>query len=343
MFFKSSTCFATVLVLSAVALQAATVELELMTEPGFPLTGGQAWARTLQDVGASNVRIRAARGTDRGGIEQRGTEQSPVYHVKGFLSAENTLRLPGGTFRSTDRVRIKEWVEKLKADGIENLTAKTGAFGLTSKQLLDLHEDLATPLAFSTKGEPALDVVQRIANGITVPVRIDDSAHEALYAKEVVSEELTGMSSGTALAAVLRPLGLVASPFRKSGGNSLIQIVDARRADENWPVGWPSGKSPRTTMPKLFEFLNVEIDGFALDDALGAIQKRLDVPFLYDQNSLARHGVELAQIKVSVPKGRTYYKGLIDRMLIQTDPRLKAELRVDEADKPFLWITTVKP
>lgn len=341
--FKSTTYSAMALILLTVRVQAATVELELMTEPGFPVTGGQTWARMLQDVGASSVRIRAARSSDRGGIEKRGTDRSPIYQVKGFLSADNTLRLPGGTFRSTDRVRIKAWVEKLKADGVENITAKTGAFGLTSKQLLGLHKDLATPIVFSTKGEGILDVVQRIANGIAVPVRIDDSAREALYGKEVVAEELTGMSAGTALAAVLRPLGLVASPYRESGSNPRIEIVDARRADENWPVGWPSEESPRTTMPKLFEFLNVEIDGFALSDALGAIQKRLDVPFLYDHNSLARHGLELKQIKVSVPSGRTYYKGLIDRMLLQTKPRMKAELRVDEAEKPFLWITTVKP
>lgn len=321
---------------------AATVELELMTEDGFPITGAQTWNQVLQDVGASRIRIRAAHSGERGGIEKRGSDSAPIYVVKGFLSAENTLRVPGATFRSTDRVRIKAWIEQLKADGIENLTAAKGAFGLTSKQLLDLHKHLAAPLTFSTKGERVLDVVQRIANGITVSVRIDDSAREAVYGKEVVAEELTGMSSGTSLAAVLRPLGLVASPYRPSGSDAKILIVDARRADENWPVGWPAENSPSTTLPKLFEFLNVEIDGFALSDALSAIQKRINVPFLYDYNSLARHGVELDQIKVSIPKGRTYYKGVIDRMLLQATPRLRAELRVDEAGQPFLWITTVR-
>lgn len=341
--FKFATMFAISLAVTAVHIEAATVELELLTETGFPVTGAQTWARLLQGVGASNVRIRQAKSGDRGGITQRGTERSPIYHVKGILSADNTLRVPGATFRSTDQARIKAWVEKLKADGIENLTAKKGAFGLTSKQLLDLHKDLSPPITFSTKGERPLNVVQSIANGIVVPIRIDDSARDALYSRNGVAEDLTGVSAGTALAAVLRPLGLVALPYRNSGELPRIMIVDARRAKENWPVGWPSEKSPRDTMPKFFEFLNVEIDGFAMSDALAAIQKRLGVPFLYDHNSLARHGVELDEIKVSIPKGRTYYKGLIDRMLLQAEPRLKAELRVDEAEKPFLWITTLRP
>lgn len=340
--FKPVTVVTVALATFAFHVQAATVELELMTESGFPVTGAQTWARMLQNVGASNVRIRQARTGDRGGITKRGTERSPIYHVKGFLSANNTLRVPGATFRSTDQARIKAWVAKLKADGIENLTAKKGAFGLTNKQLLDLHKDLSGPITFSTKGVRALDVVRSIGSGIAVPIRIDESAEEALYGRSVVAEDLTGISVGTALAAVLRPLGLVAVPYRMTGERTQIQIVDARNAKENWPVGWPSEKSPRDTMPKLFEFLNVEIDGFAMSDALGAIQKRLDVPFLYDHNSLARHGVELDQTKVSIPKGRTYYKGLIDRMLLQAEPRLKAELRVDEAEKPFLWITTFR-
>ena len=61
---------------------------------------------------------------------------------------------------------------------------------------------------------------------------------------------------------------------------------------------------------------------------------------LFDYNSMARHQVEPDKVRVTLPAGRTYYKKVLDRMLFQG--KLKAELRVDEAEQPVLWISTLK-
>jgi len=92
--------------------------------------------------------------------------------------------------------------------------------------------------------------------------------------------------------------------------------------------------------PKLYEFLPVEIEGAQLTEALQAVRERLDVPMLFDQNSMARHRVDPAKVRVSLPVGRTYYKKALDRMLFQG--KLKAEVRVDEAGQPLLWVSTIK-
>jgi hypothetical protein len=65
------------------------------------------------------------------------------------------------------------------------------------------------------------------------------------------------------------------------------------------------------------------------------------MPFLYDHNALARDRIELAQVRGNVPAGRTYYKRIVDRLLFQA--KLKTDVRVDEAGKPFLWIMSTKP
>ena len=62
----------------------------------------------------------------------------------GVLTSKSTLVLPGGTFRSSDRARLAAWVDKLRSEGIEALTAPTGAFGLTPKQLVRVHDALAS-------------------------------------------------------------------------------------------------------------------------------------------------------------------------------------------------------
>jgi hypothetical protein len=62
-------------------------------------------------------------------------------------------------------------------------------------------------------------------------------------------------------------------------------------------------------------------------------------PLLLYHNALARSQVDLSA-KVTIPKSNTFNSRALDRVLSQA--RLKYELRIDEADKPFLWITTLK-
>jgi hypothetical protein len=126
----------------------------------------------------------------------------------------------------------------------------------------------------------------------------------------------------------------------KSGGSIRLGVVDSRKAGESWPIGWPPEKKERELVPKLYEFLPVKITNAVLDEALARVQERLEVPFLFDQNAMARHRIDPSKIRVSLPVGRSYYRKVLDRILNQGG--LKAELRVDEAGEPFFWIATLK-
>ncbi len=325
-------------------ISAATIELQLITQPGFPLGGERRWVEALSRAGIDGVRINSGRGGEEGGIKNVGTERSPRYQVFGILTSKNQLRLPGGTFSLSNIGGIRSWAEKLKADGTDGLFTPKGAFGLTGKQLLAVHEGLSTQIPFSTKGEKSNEVIARIIRLIPIGIKVHASAKEGLASDEIVLDELAGVSTGTALAASLRPLGLVLVPHRPQGGSVTLWISDARVAKEVWPVGWPPEKSPADTFPKLYEFLTVEIgQDYKLTDALDAIQQKIAAPLLYDHNNMARYGVELSEVRVSLPEQRTYYKKVFDRLLGQSKPRLTNEIRVDESGQPFLWITTLKP
>ena len=45
-------------------------------------------------------------------------------------------------------------------------------------------------------------------------------------------------------------------------------------------------------MPDYFKTTNAEITDFVLGDAITAVQKRIDLPLVYDYNSMARENVE---------------------------------------------------
>jgi hypothetical protein len=314
------------------------VDLEVATEPGFAATDARDWNELLGQAGFSSIRIRGGTRSDAPAIETHGTAESPTYRVVGVLTDGNQLVLPKGKFRLADRGKIEAWLKKLREGGEEAIHVKPAAFGLLPRQLVELHASLAIPVDFPTAGQKPRDVARRIADGLTLKFTTDAAGQRALATGEPVTDELQGLSSGTALAAVLRPLGLVLVPEKTQGGVRL-RISDSRTAREHWPVGWPRKGNPGETLPELFKFLNVEIASTPLTEALPAIGGRLKAPILIDHNSLAREGIELST-KVDLPKTNTFYDRVLDRILFSAG--LKYELRLDEAEKPFLWVTTIR-
>ena len=97
-------------------------------------------------------------------------------------------------------------------------------------------EELAKAVGFSTKGLAARDFVDRIGRQLTMTVSIDSSAQAELAAGEKVHDELVGLSIGTALAAGLRPSGLIFRPV-VAGGRVELAVRVARGEKELWPIG----------------------------------------------------------------------------------------------------------
>lgn len=315
------------------------IQIEVCTEPGFPLTGARDWNELLGELGVASVRIRGAKPGDEPAIHTSGKEPSITYRVTGILTADGKLIVPRARFTKSDKGRLAAWLEKLKAGGEEAVTVKPAAFGLLPSQLVKVHEALAVPVRFSTAGKPPRDVAKQIADGLSLKFVTDPASQQALGSQDPVADELQGLASGTALAAVLRPLGLVLVP-EKAGSDLRLRIADSRSAKEHWPVGWPPQDNPGQTLPELFKFLNVEIADTALGDTLAAIGGRIKAPIVIDYNALARLDIDLAAKKVDLPKTNTFYAKALDRILFPA--HLKYEIRVDEADKPFLWISSIR-
>jgi hypothetical protein len=316
------------------------VDLELVTEPGFPLTAAQRWVDRLKDLGASGLRIRSARYGDEPVIENRGTERNPSYRVVGVLTERNQLIVPGAALSLNDPTGIARWIERLRQQGIDAASGKTGVFGLTKEELLAFHERMTKPISSSTKDRRAGDVTREIVTGLGVPYEVSPGASRAFARDEVVPDELVGLTGGTALAAVLRPLGLAVAPQRNRSRQIVLRIAESGDFDESWPLGWPPEAPPFRVAPSLFERINVEIKNTKLSEAITVIQKRVEVPFLFDHNALARHQIDLDSLDATYPEGRAAYLKILDRLLF--DAQMTSELRVDERGKPFLWITSRK-
>jgi len=317
------------------------VHLQVLTEPDAPPGNAYKWLDALKKLGLDGVRLSTARPVDQPGVRTVGEGERARHEVTALLARDNVLHVPGGgRYRLSDVGRLRQFFADLKQHGSTDGPPPRQAFGLTAEQLVALHQALAPAVNFETAALTAKDTIRGIATCIQVPITIDPNAMRAFAKNPPTFDELRGVSCGTALAAVVRPLGLVVVPRATDGGGVELLVTDFRNAQEAWPVGWPLEKPDREAMPKLFEFLPARIENAPLKDAATAIAQRVEAPILFDHNAMARHGIDLKKTLVSTPEGRTYYKKLLDRALF--DAGLKFEVRKDEAEKPLLWVYTIK-
>ncbi|MGD0896930.1 MAG: hypothetical protein ABR915_03780 [Thermoguttaceae bacterium] len=327
------------LIAPAAAFAAAgKVQLEIVgaSEAGTALAL-QDWLKALRSAGIENVRLRTAQDAAAPGIEVRGTEENPVYVVTGVLTGGDEVLLPGARFRRTEAKRLAAWLADLAERGPPDRRPPPGPLGLSAKQFHEVHDDLARPLGFSTRGITRAEAVQKIASRLRLALRIEGPLADG---DDKIEEELSGLSSGTALACILRPIGFAMVP-RAGGGAVTYAVAKAQLDREVWPIGWPPDKPQNEVLPALFEFRNVNVQNVSASQVMDAIGRQIKVPILLDHNAMARHGVDPAKASVSLPQQRTNYSLALGKLLFQA--RLKFEIRVDEAGTPFLWVSTVKP
>lgn len=321
------------------AAQDRYVELEILSAGVAELGAQQRVMETLSDVGADRVSVRSARGAPRPEVTETDAGRTTVIRIVGVLDGRS-IRLPGGNFSLRDTAGIKSYIKKLKDDGATVALAEKQAFGLTANQLVATFEELAAEVNQGTKGQPSNQVISQLLGNLQKEVGVTRAANRIIDSRTPVLEEYQGLATGTALAGVLRPLGLVLAPRREQGKKLQFVIAVSNEVEEHWPVGWPIEVAPLEAAPKMFEKLDqVEIQEFGLKDSLDAIQGRVGVPFLYDQNGIARAGIEMNDVKVTLVRDRMMYFSIVRKLLNQSRPKLSLEIRNDENGKPFVWIS----
>jgi hypothetical protein len=337
--------------LAAIAHAAPPIELELATERGVQITAPREWLQLLAGIGIEHVQIRGATGRDRPLAENRGSDKQPSYHVVGMLTSGDTVRLPGGTFGRGDRAKLKDYFDRLGADGAESLTAARGMFGLTEKELKEALTDLAQPIDFETRGQKPGAMLARLQAKLRFKFVKDGNAEQVLLQTKPIGDDLQGVSIGTGIVMVLRNCHLTMRPEKPRGRELEYVIEVSRRSPEAektlghinstdiryWPIGWEPEKAPGLVAPSLLESLNAEIDGYSLEEAFAAIKPRLKVPVYLDHAALAAKEIDPAKVQVKIARQKMSYRRLIDRILAQA--RLGSSLRVDESGQPFLWVT----
>ncbi|MDO4630236.1 MAG: hypothetical protein Q4C70_13740 [Planctomycetia bacterium] len=345
--------------------QNTLIRLEIFCDGQLQPTAAHEWARELNSLRFQSVQIRAGDSTDVLDIQPIGDR---MYHVSGMLTRGNRILLPGDASFSLGQVRsIKPYLEELISALESDLAAtqaaeeaeRSGASAQSETAQDTLFTDLAEPVNFSTQGISRRKVLQKLSRQFDSRVQFPKSIQTAFDEEDLVTEELNGIARGTALVYVLRYLGFCVVPVRaetsetseraRAGAGTgtsdtsetgwILRVVAADRvnAADILPVGYPAEKA---TPDVLFERFQANVDGATAETVLNSLQKRLDIPFLYDYNSMAGRGIELNAVTVKQRAGKFSYKQLLDAVLYQA--QLQREVRTDEAGRVFFWISTIR-
>lgn len=337
------------------AASPAAISIEIVTERGVQSTAHRQWLQLLASIGQRDISIRSIRAGEQADIRNTGTPQRPRYRIVGVLDASGTLTLPGGKFQQRSRSQLSDYLDRLANDGPEDLTAKKGRYGLTKKQFEDVHAELSQTLEIPTQGRRLGDLLREVADSMELELSIDSKAQAHVERAEPLTDETKELTFGTALALLLRRDGLVLVPEKSRGKE--VQLRVARLADVApvgqdasgkeyreeelaeivWPVGWKSDAQRRQLAPAMMEYLNAQIEGFTLAEAMDTIAPRTGVPIFWDHSTLRKHQIDPTTVEVKYPKKRSQLIRVIDRLLFQA--RLRGELKVDEAGTVFYWIS----
>ncbi len=212
---------------------------------------------------------------------------------------------------------------------------------MSIQQLAQVKADLGRTVDINTASESPKAVLEKLATRLAYPLLADDAVRATLAAAEPIVDEYKGIAIGTGVASMLKSVGLVFVPRLNAARRPEYFIAPARAASEAWPIGWPLDKTERDALPAMVEMINVEIDHIAAAEVVRVVTERLETPVIYDRVAMARHGIDPASVTVSIKGGQSMYAIVLRKSLFNAG--LKYELRLDDAKRPILWITTLKP
>lgn len=315
--------------LLSASLFAATTELNIVTTSRAPFNAKQTWALALGKL--RNVQVRSG-SNPRAEPSVKRTGDS--VRITGVVDATNQLVVPGKRFSIQQVAALQRWIDQQKNAKPQG-EAANDRFGLTKRQLDKVHGQLKAVVVSSTKDKSVRKAISSAAKAARLPLKFDRTANRVV-GQSKVADEWQGFTSGTMIAAALRPLELVVIP-RSTNGKLELLVAKDTVAQESWPVGWKSEMKPSKLVPKFYESLPIEIEKTPIADVTTAIEQRLETPIRYDRALFAVMEMHPENKLVSYKSERATYVRILKTSLFRAG--IKHEIRVDERGKPFFWLT----
>lgn len=314
------------------------VRVELITDRrGAPLAA-QRWARNFERFRVP-LRIRRELGGERTSVKEQTTGSLRRVTVIGRLERSGRILVPGKAFSPGNPAALGKWLEGLRAFGAQGDPKGQPAFGLSQGHFKQLFEVLAQPVKADLSGQSLTEAIRSLQIPPSYPLVLGPVGKATT--KVPLRTNGYGISRGATLAAILSAGGFAFHPRRTPAGRVEL-VIDVKDAEtRSWPLGWPPRLTRLRTAPSLFKIVPVNLNQSPLLEVIDAIAIKTEVPMLIDHHAIAASKLELDSLTVTVPPKKTSWFQL--QKAITNPHHLTRDLRVDEAGKPFVLVTVIRP
>jgi hypothetical protein len=330
---------------TAAASSDTRISLEIFTGTEGLGFHAQQWESVFEHAGVL-ARIHSEFSGDQVSIREKQYGKLREVTLVGKLERDGSLTFSGHKFARSQSAAFEEWLRELRAYGAQGSPSGKALWGLSREQFDAMQKALATPVEEEIAGLPFDEAIGALHLPEQYPFRLSIAGQQTLATpgmkKQPGRVQVRGIARGSALALVLSQYGLGFRPNRTPSGK--LELVGLRVEDGQalWPIGWdiPEGTYPANVAPKLFQQTKVDLKDQKLADVLNAISDRTGVPVRIDYTAIAARGLDAESILVSASGEHMTWSRLLSA--ITSPSLLVANLRTDEARKPFVWVTSVK-
>lgn len=327
---------------SAPPLRTLDVEVLIQSQPSYRINA-QEWGRVFQQLGYS-VKFREARAGEAPRVEDLDRDDFRATRVVAAMAADGSIRIGKQKFDVETTQPLTLALEEIRRHGAKGPPDASPTWGLTDDQFKDITQLLAVPVENSVELQSSILAIESIGLPASLKFKFTESARELALARRPASApetiELQGFSRGSAIAIVLAQYGLGFRPRPVAPGQFVLEIDRGDESSNLWPVGWKPEQSFTEILPAYFRAIPLDVEDVNVNALVGAISEKIAVPHFSSAHRLTAMGLDLNSLKYTRKNDRISPARLLTA--IGDKMNLGFDIRVDEAGKMFLWVTTAE-
>lgn len=316
------------------------VEVLIQSQPSYRIKS-QEWGRVFQELGYS-VRFREPRAGEASRIEDLDRDDFVATHVVAAMAADGSIRIGTQKFDIESTKPLTLALEEIQRHGAKGPPDSNPTWGLTDEQFKEVTRLLGVPVENPVELQSSILAVESAGLPANMRIKFTEAARQQALAQRPESAldtiELQGFSKGSAIAIVLAQYGLGFRPRYVSPGRYDMEIDRGNESDNLWPIGWKPEQSFSEILPTYLRAIPLDVEDVEVSTLVGAISEKIGITHFSSAYALTAKGLDINTLRYTRKDDRISPV----RLLTAVGDKLELgfDVRVDEAGKMFLWVTT---
>ncbi len=319
-----------------------TLEVEVLVQslPSYRIKS-QEWGRAFQELGYS-VKFRAPRAGEAPRVEDLDGDDFLATRVVAAMAADGSIRIGKQKFDIESTKLLTQALDEIQRHGAKGPPDSNPTWGLTDEQFQEVTHLLGVPVENPVELQSSILAVESVGRPASMRLKFTAAARLQAVAQRPESApetiELQGFTKGSAIAIILAQYGLGFRPRYVAPGQYDLEIDLGNESSNLWPIGWKPVQSFSEILPAYFRAIPLDVEDVEVSALVGAISEKIEVSHFSSAYALSAKGLNMNTLKYTRKDDRISPA----RLLTAVGDKLELgfDVRVDEAGKLFLWVTT---